>query len=129
MLSRKKFEVIETEEVRIELSDLTVFELFREVVKDLLRGEIEFLKMDSLLYVLHFCEFENGPKDRTKLKEAECIMRTGAYESDFGYDRLGDLLGSLQRSLKHDYFIQGAIILTKDNLLVNDRLYIKPILN
>ncbi|TXT63740.1 MAG: hypothetical protein BAJALOKI3v1_320036 [Promethearchaeota archaeon] len=129
MLSRKKFEVIETEEVRIELSDLTVFELFRDLVKDLIYGEIEFLKMDALLYILHFCEFENDPKDRVKIKEGECIIRTGAYETDFGYDRLYDLLGSLQSSLTHDYFLQGAIILTEDNRLVNNLFYIKPILN
>jgi hypothetical protein len=50
-------------------------------------------------------------------------------ETDFGYDRLGDLLGSLHSSLTHDYYLQGAIILTEDNRLVNNRLYIKPILN
>jgi hypothetical protein len=62
MISRKKFEVFETEQLRIELSDLTPFELLRDVVKDLLRGEIDFLKMDSLLYVLHFCELKMAPK-------------------------------------------------------------------
>ncbi|MBD3212308.1 MAG: hypothetical protein GF311_06845, partial [Candidatus Lokiarchaeota archaeon] len=74
-----------------------------------MRGEIDFLKMDSLLYVLHFCEFENGPRDRVKLKEAECIMRTGAYETDFGYNRLGNLLTHLQSTISHDYFIHGAL--------------------
>jgi hypothetical protein len=53
----------------------------------------------------------------------------GAYETDFGYDRLGNLLTHLQSTISHDYIIHGALILTEDNLLVNDRRYIKPILN
>lgn len=129
MISRKKFHITEHQEVRIELSDLTLFELFRDVMRDMLHGTIELLKIDSLLYLLHFTEFVNGIQDRRFLQEAEYIMLTGAYESKFGYNRLADLLCELRARLKYDYFSFGTIVLTRDNLLVNDKLHILPVLD
>jgi len=129
MKSQIIFHYTNTREIRIELSDLTLFGMLRDQLKKLLRGKINLLEMDSLLYLLHFAEFQNGLKDRKYLKEAECIMRSGAYETDFGYNYLGNVLGFLRSRLRYDYFIRGSIILTHDNLLVNDKLYILPILD
>jgi len=129
MISREIFQIIETEETRIELSDLTLFELFCDVLHEHATGTISLVKVDALLYLLYFVEFHERDIARSFLREAECLMHTQAYIEDFGYKRLAYLLEQMRGQLLCDYFVFGSIIITRDNLMVNDKLYIRPILD
>ncbi|MFO7795009.1 MAG: hypothetical protein ACQERB_13955 [Promethearchaeati archaeon] len=129
MISQKKFKIIEIEETRIELSDLSLFEIFRDVLDEHAKGTINLLKEDTLLYLLYFVEFHERDIARSFLREAECLMRTQAYIEDFGYKRLAYLLKQMRGQLLCDYFVFGSIFITRDNLMVNDKLYIRQILD
>lgn len=129
MMSQEKFHVIESEQTRIELSDLTLFEFFRDVLEEHAEGSISLLKVDALLYVLYFAEFYDRPITRSFLKEAECIMTTHAYTKEFGFHRLAYILTEIREQLLHDYFVFGSIILTNDGFMVNDKLYLRQMLD
>jgi len=129
MISQEKFQIIETEETRIELSDLSLFEIFRNVLDEHAIGTLNLVKVDALLYLLYFAEFHERDIARSFLREGECLMHTQAYIEDFGYKRLAYLLEQMRGQLLCDYFVFGSIIITSDNFMVNDKLYIRPILD